>query len=134
SWGGLGVRLDIVDRRRGLAASLARAGLMITQINDRPVAPVRGTVTRQPRLLFRTPSGSFLRRSPRQGSASGVRGDFQVRFDGRKVAEAVLQRLRQAGVQGGEERRVRLKIESPLKDRRRVGGEVRLLVRMPPGG
>jgi len=116
----LTARVKFVDRRRDLAATLARGGVRLAAINDRPVDGIEGHILAYPGV------GGM--------GASVEQSDFIVQFDGRAVAAAILQRLRRAGVSGGEERSVRLKLESPLQDRRRVGGELRLQVRMPVGG
>jgi hypothetical protein len=109
-----------VDQRRDLAGAMASGGVRIGEINDRPIGYLPGRILATPGL--------------RGLGASVNRPDLVVQFDGRVVAAAILERLRRAGVQGSEERNVRLKLESPLQDRRRIGGEIRLRVKMPVGG
>ncbi|MFQ5720756.1 MAG: FG-GAP repeat domain-containing protein [Acidobacteriota bacterium] len=121
--GRLVVKLHLGDRRADLAWALAEAGLQVTAINDRHIAPLPGRILARPG-----------RRALLLGKNASRRPDLIALFNGRELAAAILERLRKAGVAGGEERRVRLKIESPLQQRRRLGGEVRLRVLMPPGG
>lgn len=114
--------LRVGDQRRDLAAKLADRGVQIVAINDRSISPLPGRILARPGMRH----GSWR--------AAARWPDLIVRFDSKALAAAVLERLRKAGVPGGEKRGVRLKLESPLQDRRRVGGEVRLQVLMPPGG
>jgi len=113
-------RVRIVSLQRDLATQLAAGGIRVAAINDRPMSGLDGRILAHP--------GEW------GAEAAPGRPDFIVQFNGRAVAAAILDRLRHAGVEGGEERSVRLKRESPLQDRRRVGGELRLQVRMPVGG
>jgi hypothetical protein len=110
-------RLWFLDRRRELAAEHLANGIRIAAINDRAIEPIEGRILAQAGEL---PSG-----------LSRNRPDAVIKFDGRDVARAVLGRLTEGRIPFGEQRGVRLKLETPHHERRLVGGEVHLTVAMP---